>query len=78
MVALVWLTGVAYGIARVGTGIVVIIGAAIVIYCAWAYITARGRSNVRGGSLALIGLIGTILWSVGLIALFYDIDAHLN
>ena len=76
-VVLVRLTGIAYGISMVGGGISAVVGLAVVAFCVWAFAVSR-RPQVRGGSLALIGLLAAVLWSAGLIALFCYIDAHLT
>ena len=78
MVALVWLTGVAYGISLIGGGIVAILGVANAIFCTIVFARTRRRPELRGAGLALAGLTATVLWSVGLIALFCNIDANLN
>ena len=77
MIFLVWLTGVAYGISLVGSGVVGIVGVAIVIYSVWAYVHARSRTK-RGKGLALAGVVATLFWSIGLITLFCYVEAHLN
>jgi len=77
MVLLTWLTGIAYGISMVGGGIVGIVGVVTIIFCIWASARARRRA-VRGQRLALVGLVATILWSIGLFALFCYIDATLT
>jgi hypothetical protein len=74
--ALVRLSGIAYGISIVGGACVAIVGIPILLYCVWAYAWREGR--VQGRALALVGFIATLLWSIGLIAFFYDIDAHLE
>jgi hypothetical protein len=78
MVVVVRFTGIAYGISMVGSGVVVTIGTVVIIFCIWVYVRLRRQSHARGRVLALIGLIATVLWSVGLIALFCYIDSHLN
>ena len=68
------LTDVAYGISRVGSGCVVAVGIPVFAFCLWVYTRLEDQKRGRGRVLALIGLIATLLWAVGLIALFIYID----
>ena len=78
MLMIVRLTGVAYGIAIVGSGIVAAIGVPVFTCCIWAYARLGHERRARGRVLASIGLITTVLWSVGLVILFCYIDRHLD
>jgi hypothetical protein len=73
---LVRLCGIAYGISIVGGVCVAIVGIPTFGYCLWA--SGRRDERTRGRVLGFIGLIATLLWSVGLVALFCYIDAHLE
>jgi hypothetical protein len=77
MVILVRLSGIAYGISEVGSAIAVAVGTAIAAYCIVAFALAR-RRHLRGRSLALIGLVATVLWTIGLISLFCYVETQLT
>jgi hypothetical protein len=75
--ALVRLSGIAYGISRVGSAVAVVVGVVIASYCIMAFVLAR-RSRLRGQSVALIGLGAAVLWTIGLISLFCYIETQLT
>jgi hypothetical protein len=75
---MVRLSGTAYGISIVGSICVAIIGIPVSGFCLWAYFRLTNRRLARGRILAMIGLIATSLWAVGLIALFSYIDSQLT
>ena len=76
-VALVRLSGIAYGISQVGSAIAVVVGVGTASYCVVAFVLAR-RSRLRGQTLALVGFVAAILWAIGLICLFCYIETQLN
>ena len=76
-VVLVRLSGIAYGISVVGSGIAVVVGLVAASYCITAIVLAR-LSRQRGQLLALFGLLATVLWAACLIRLFFYIGTQLN
>jgi len=72
------LSGIAYGISIVGSACVAIVGVPIFAYCLWAFGRLSPRPASRGRILALIGLIATLGWAVGLVSLFFYIDSQLT
>lgn len=71
-------TGVVYGISNIGDQIVLGIGLPVIAYCLFALIWILNRDHLRGALLAMIGLIASILWTIGFITLFQYIEATLT